>query len=103
QNRKVLLACSGWKDRVNMEDSLFAGAVVASLQHQFLIGCDSAKIAANLYQQALTFPTLLDFLKDSSHYKRLEGFGLVRDMEYCTTANLHPVVPVYNGKELMAG
>ena len=100
QNKKVLLACSAWKDRVNMEDTLFAGAVADQLKEQFTQHCDSARIAATLYQQALTHPTLLDFLKDSSHYRRLSGFGLVRDMEYCTTPNLHPVVPVYNGKEL---
>jgi 2-phosphosulfolactate phosphatase len=70
------------------------------LKDQFTIECDSARIASALYQQATAFPTLLDFLKDSSHYRRLSGFGLVKDMEYCTTPNLHPVVPIYNGKEL---
>lgn len=100
RNKKVLLACSAWKDRVNMEDTLFAGAVADALKDQFTIACDSARIASALYQQAKEFPTLLDFLKDSSHYRRLSGFGLVRDMEYCTTPNLHPVVPIYNGKEL---
>jgi 2-phosphosulfolactate phosphatase len=100
RNKKVLLACSAWKDRVNMEDTLFAGAVAAALKDYFHIECDSARIASALYQQAQEFPTLLDFLKGSSHYRRLSGFGLVRDMEYCTTPNLHPVVPIYNGKEL---
>jgi 2-phosphosulfolactate phosphatase len=100
RDKKVLLACSAWKDRVNMEDTLFAGAVVDALKDHFEIQCDSARIASGLYQQALGFPTLLDFLKDSSHYRRLAGFGLVKDMEYCTTPNQHPVVPIYNGKEL---
>lgn len=100
RNRKVLLACSAWKDRVNMEDTLFAGAVTRTLREHFTIQCDSARIAETLYDQASAYPALLDFLKDSSHYRRLSGFGLVRDMEYCTTPNLHPVVPVYNGKEL---
>jgi 2-phosphosulfolactate phosphatase len=100
QNRKVLLACAAWKDRVNMEDTLFAGAVVQQVKEHFQVQCDSANIAESLYGQARSYPALLDFLKDSSHYRRLSGFGLVRDMEYCTTLNLHPVVPVYNGKEL---
>ncbi len=100
ENKKVLLACSAWKDRVNMEDTLFAGAVVEKLYATFSVQCDSARIAQINYQHALTYPSLLDALRDSSHYRRLSGFGLVRDMEYCTTANLHPVVPLYNGKEL---
>ncbi len=100
RGQKVLLACAAWKDRVNMEDTLFAGAVTETLREHFSILCDSARIAETLYQQAKTYPTLLDFLKDSSHYRRLAGYGLEKDMAYCTTPNLHPVVPVYNGKEL---
>lgn len=100
RGQKVLLACSAWKDRVNMEDTLFAGAVTEALRDHFSVFCDSARIAESLYQQAKTYPTLLDFLKDSSHYRRLSGYGLEKDMAYCTTPNLHPVVPAYNGKEL---
>lgn len=100
RNKKVLLACSAWKDRVNMEDTLFAGAVTSRLREHFTVHCDSALMAGKLYAQAAAYPVLLDFLRDTSHYRRLSGFGLVKDMEYCTTPNLHPVVPVYNGKEL---
>lgn len=102
RKQKVLLACAAWKDRVNMEDTLFAGAVAEALKDDFDLLCDSAQMALNLYRQAQTYPSLLEFLKPSSHYKRLSNFGLVGDMEYCTTPNLHPVVPVYNGKELVA-
>src|SRR5690606_27204182 len=100
ENKKVLLTCSAWKDRVNMEDTLFAGAVVTHVADHFTLHCDSAVLAATLYKEARTRPSLLDFLKDSSHYRRLSGFGLIKDMEYCTTADLHPVVPKYDGKEL---
>lgn len=100
RNKKTLLACAAWKDRVNMEDTIFAGAVTEALRSHFIIECDSARMAETLYQQAKTFPTLLDFLKDTSHYRRLSKFGLERDMAYCTTADQHPVVPVYNGREL---
>jgi 2-phosphosulfolactate phosphatase len=101
QNKKVLLACSAWKDRVNREDTLFAGAIVTMIKEYFTVSCDSAALSATLYKEAITKPTLLDFLKDSSHYRRLSGFGLVKDMEYCTTPDLHPVVPMYNGRELI--
>lgn len=100
ENTKVLLACSAWKDRVNLEDTLFAGAVIEKVYTHFNILCDSARIAQAQYRESLQHPTLLDALKDSSHYHRLSGFGLVKDMEYCTTPDLHPVVPLYNGKEL---
>src|SRR5664279_3209906 len=34
-NQNVILGCAAWKDKVNMEDSLFAGAVIAAIGKQF--------------------------------------------------------------------
>lgn len=101
QNKNVLLACSAWKDRVNLEDSLFAGAVAEKVKAHFKLECDSTRMVRELYLQSQQHPSLLEFLKDSNHYRRLAGFGLLKDLEYCTTPNLHPVVPIYNGKELV--
>ncbi len=98
--KNVLLACASWKDRVNLEDSLFAGAVVNKIGDRFSINCDSARMSRHLYHCAGKAP-LLEFLKDSSHYNRLSGFGLVKDMEYCTTPDLHPVVPVLKGNSIV--
>ncbi len=100
QNKKVLLGCAAWKDRVNMEDTLFAGAVIEKTKEYFTVNCDSARVAASLYREALKENTLLDFLKDSNHYNRLNGFGLMKDLIYCTTPDLHPVVPIYDGYAL---
>lgn len=102
QNKHVVLACAAWKDRVNMEDTLFAGAVVQQLQDVFQCTCDSALMARSLYVQAAVQPSLLDYMKSSSHYARLSAYGLIKDMEYCTTPNQHPVVPLYDGFALVA-
>lgn len=101
QGKKVLLACAAWKDRVNLEDSLFAGAVAEKIKPHFNLECDSTRIVRELYLQSKQYPSILEFVKDSNHYRRLAGFGLLKDLEYCTTLNLHPVVPIYNGKELV--
>lgn len=100
QKRPVLLGCAAWKDRFNLEDTLFAGAVVERVAAHFNVNCDSARAARTLAQQAQG--AYLDYLKDSSHYHRLSGFGLQKDLEYCTTPDLHPVVPILKGKELVA-
>ena len=97
-NMNVILGCAAWKDRFNLEDTLFAGAVVESVAQHFEINCDSARAACHLHKAS--GGNYLGFLKDSSHYKRLAGFGLVKDMEYCTTPNLHPVVPVLRENRL---
>ena len=100
QGKNVLLGCASWKDRVNLEDTLFAGAVVNKVQEHFDINCDSCRLANHLYKCSGE-KDFISFLKDSSHYKRLSAFGLEHDMEYCTSLNLHPVVPILKGRELV--
>lgn len=100
QHKNVLLGCSSWKDRFNMEDTLFAGAMVNKVKDHFNINCDSARAANHLYERSGGV-NLIDFLRDSAHYKRLSAFGLVEDMEYCTIPNTHPVVPMLQGDELL--
>lgn len=101
QNKNVVLACAAWKDKVNIEDSLFAGAVIEQIKHAFTIQCDASQIAHTLYQAAQ--PDLYEFMKmhDASHYHRLTNFGLEKDIRYCLTADGAPVLPLYNEGKLM--
>ena len=100
--QNVILGCAAWKDRVNMEDTLFAGAVIERVREHFFINCDSSHMAETLYKKAEK--NLFDFMKrnDASHYHRLMGFGLEKDIRYCLTPDLANVLPVYReGKLLM--
>lgn len=99
-NKNVLLACAAWKDKFNLEDTLFAGAVVNRLKDGFTINCDSARAANSLFE-SMGDKKPIDLLRDSSHYKRLSSYGLEQDMEYCATIDLHPVVPILKGSELV--
>jgi 2-phosphosulfolactate phosphatase len=97
QKKPVLLACASWKDRYNLEDSLFAGAVYDSIGEQFEMNCDSTRAATHLYRQAKN--NLYEFIQDSSHFLRLSKFGLQYDMEYCCKINEHNVlVKLVDGK-----
>jgi 2-phosphosulfolactate phosphatase len=98
QKKNVLLGCAAWKDRFNLEDTLFAGAVISRVKEHFSINCDSARAAAHLHDSAKG--DYIGFLKDSSHYRRLSAYGLQQDMHYCTTPDLHPVVPILKGNIL---
>ena len=100
QDKNVLLGCASWKDKFNLEDTLFAGAVINEVQHSFNINCDSARAAKHLYDCSGGH-NFIDFLRDSSHYRRLAVYGLEHDMEYCVTPNLHPVVPYLSGREIV--
>jgi len=99
QGKNVLLGCASWKDRFNLEDTLFAGAVINEVQDAFAINCDSARAAKHLFDSSQG--NFIEFLKDSSHYQRLSAYGLEQDMAYCATPNLHPVVPFLYGEEIV--
>ncbi|MGN6163054.1 MAG: 2-phosphosulfolactate phosphatase [Flavisolibacter sp.] len=98
-NKNVILGCAAWKDRVNMEDTLFAGAVISRVKEHFNINCDASHIAENLYSAAKE--DLYEFMKrnDASHYHRLTNFGLEKDIRHCLTPDLANILPEYlNGK-----
>lgn len=101
RNMPVILGCAAWKDRVNIEDTLFAGAVIDRIGHLFDINCDASKLALNLYKQAKD--DLFTFMKDNqaSHYHRLMNYGLEKDIRYCLTADQAPVLPVFKGDRLI--
>jgi len=99
KKQNVILGCAAWKDRVNMEDMLFAGAVISNIRKHFSINCDSSHLAETIYKKAEK--DLFGFMKknEASHYHRLMGFGLEKDIRYCLTKDGANVLPVYdNGK-----
>lgn len=101
KNKPVLLACAAWKDRVNIEDTLFAGAVVKKVKEHFNINCDASQIAETLYSDAED--DLFEFMKnkEASHFKRLSSFGLEKDIQFCLTSNTANVLPVYTDGKLI--
>ncbi len=103
QKKNVILACAGWKDRINIEDTLFAGAVVGNIREHFTLDCDSAKIASVLYESA--GGDLFGFMKarDASHFKRLMGYNLEEDIRYSFMVNNANVLSVYDGGRLVSG
>jgi 2-phosphosulfolactate phosphatase len=98
-NRHVIIGCAAWKNRVNMEDTLFAGAVIHRVRPYFEIACDSAVIAESLYLQARQ--NIFNFIKGAAHFKRLSSYGLEKDIVYCLTQDIAGVLPVYHRGELI--
>lgn len=87
----ILVVCAGWKGRVNLEDSLFAGAVVDRLKGHVAVDDDSAVIAHHLY--TLAKGDKVAFLKNASHIKRLNRLGIDKDIAFCLTEDKYDVVP----------
>jgi 2-phosphosulfolactate phosphatase len=96
----VILACASWKDRFNLEDTLFAGAVAEELlKNGYEHNCDSVRVATQLWKIAQ--PNLFDYIKDSSHFLRLSKFGLQADMEYCCQIDKHNALVLYEDRKLI--
>jgi 2-phosphosulfolactate phosphatase len=100
-NRNVILGCAAWKDKVNMEDTLFAGAVISRIRKHFHVNCDSSHMAAAMYEKGKR--DLFAFIKknDASHYHRLMNFGLEKDIRYCLAADQANVLPIYSEGKLI--
>ncbi len=101
KKQNVILGCAAWKDRINVEDMLFAGAVIKNVKQHFNISCDTSIIAEMLYENGKD--DLFQFMKNNhaSHYTRLHNFGVDDDMKFCLTPNLSPVVPIYKDGKLI--
>lgn len=101
QNAPVILGCSGWKNRFNIEDTLFAGAVIEAIKDQFTIHCDSSFMANQLYNQHKH--NLSEYIKGLTHWHRLAQYGLEADMQYCVTKDIAPSLPIFKNGALING
>ncbi len=97
----VLLLCAGWTNKVNVEDTLFAGMLAQELMASgsFDHNSDSVNLAIELYK--LASPTLLEFILSNS--PRLAGKydRLKADIERCLERNKINLVPILKGDHLV--
>lgn len=102
EDKDVLLLCAGWKDRFNLEDTLFAGAVAQKISQNLRFSnlSDSTIAAINIYDSAKD--DLFGFLGESSHRKRLSRLNMEEDIIYCLTKDKSDIVPVLEGDVLVS-
>ncbi len=95
----VLVLCAGWKGRVNLEDTLFAGALAERLRNHYSMLEDGALMAHRLYCDGKD--NLVTYLANASHIRRLQRLGINKDIAYCLQHDLYDVVPVLRGNALV--
>ncbi len=103
KNKNVVILCAGWKNKFNLEDSVFAGVLVENLidSGKFDPDCDSALAALDLWKTAET--DLLGFIEKAAHRNRLKKLGLDDVLEYSFTLNTSDVVPVLKEGRIVCG
>jgi len=100
RTENVIILCAGWKEKFNIEDTVFAGALAGQLlDNGFESNCDGAKASMDLYSVAEG--RLLDYLSNSNHYRRLQRLGITADMEYCLQIDAAPSLPLLKGDLLV--
>ncbi|PZP51749.1 MAG: 2-phosphosulfolactate phosphatase [Pseudopedobacter saltans] len=98
-NKNVILGCSGWKDKVNLEDTLFAGAIASRIGNKYDILCDSTLMAQKVYED--NAHDLISIAKKATHWHRLSNYGLSYDLEYCISADVANVLCQYKEGKLI--
>ena len=94
ENRDVVVLCAAWKNKFNLEDSLFAGALSEYLlkNGSFKTICDSVHASIDLYHLANN--NLVSYIEKAAQRHRLKKNKLDDVIEYCHTFDLTSLIPV---------
>lgn len=98
----VLILCAGWKNKFNLEDTLFAGALVEDLlkDESYETICDSALAALDLW--SLAKGDLVSYVQKAAQRTRLKNNNLDDVIEYCHSLNKTTIIPVLENDYLVS-
>ena len=93
-DKDVVLFCSGWKNRFNLEDALCAGAMAERLMESSLYStiCDSTLAAMDLWSLAKN--DLSGYIEKVAQRSRLRDKGLDDCISFCLTPDFTKKIPV---------
>lgn len=96
KQKDVLVLCAGWKDKFNLEDTLFGGALGEKLvlEGDYNSDFDAVGMARSMWREA--YPDIMSYIKRSEHMKRMEKHGLLDVAGFCLESDTVDVLPVYN-------
>ena len=101
QDRNVILLCAGWKGKVCLEDSVFAGALASRLieSTRFTTICDSAIIVMDIWKFAE--PDVLAYIDKAAQRSRLREKGLDDCIPFCHEADSTDAIPYLENDRLL--
>ncbi|MBB6325153.1 2-phosphosulfolactate phosphatase [Algoriphagus iocasae] len=100
KDQDVLIHCAGWKGMFNLEDSLYAGALVKSLEATHEASEDGALAMKALFEKE--GHDLKGFLSQASHAKRLQNHNIESDIDFCLTLDLYSIIGKVEKEVLIA-
>jgi len=102
EQRDLLILCAGWKNKFNLEDTLFAGALAEKVLQDQNYGtiCDSALASIDLWTMARA--DMMHYIEKAAQRHRLKKNGLDDVIEYCHTPDLTALIPVLKENYLIS-
>lgn len=96
--RGILVICAGTEERFDLPDTLCAGMLIDALGSSVTLD-DLGEAARSLYRSSEDH--LEEAIRNSVHGKRLISLGFERDLVYCSTPNILPILPVFQEGEIV--
>lgn len=92
--RDVVILCAGWKNKFNLEDTLFAGALAERLltTNHFHTVCDSTHASIDLWNLARN--DISGYIDKAAQRHRLKKNNLDDVIGYCHTPDLTRLIPL---------
>lgn len=99
--KDLLILCAGWKNKFNLEDTLFAGALSALVleDSRFETICDSTLGAMDLYEAAKG--DMMGYMEKVAQRHRLKKNHLDDVIAYCHEFDKTELIPVLEGNHLV--
>lgn len=99
--KDLLILCAGWKNKFNLEDTLFAGALSQLVleDDRFYTICDATFGAMDLYEMARG--DMMGYIEKVAQRHRLKKNNLDDVIEYCHQLDLTDLIPVLEGDQLV--
>lgn len=99
--KDLLILCAGWKNKFNLEDTLFAGALAQLVleDDQFSTICDATNGAIDLYNVAKG--DMMGYISKVAQKGRLQKNNLDDVIPYCHEMDLTDLVPVLQEDHLV--
>lgn len=96
----IVIVNAGTYGQFSMDDFICAGYIISCiLEKEKADLTDIAKTSLYIYENN---KDIVSFIKDASHYKRIQELNLHEDLKYCCSKDIISIVPQYVGETIIS-
>lgn len=99
-NKDVTFVNAGTDGEFSMDDFITSGYIINCLRDIMKNRCTLTDIAKTSEYVYINNPSIISFVKDALHYKRMKDLRYNEDLRYCLSKDLINIVPEYKDGEI---